>query len=106
MWSSYSRKWWNVSTCPFILDSVPDWYITQELCDNIVYKKALMIKHFHDKYKTQKMCDKAVDAYLLALEFFSDWFFKSKMIEKLDSSVFSNDNIVFWWFRLWFWYFL
>ena len=55
-----------------------------------------MIKHFHDKYKTQKMCDKAVDAYLLALEFFSDWFFKSKMIEKLDSSVFSNDNIVFW----------
>ena len=55
-----------------------------------------MIKHFHDKYKTQKMCDKAVDAYLLALEFFSDWFFKSKMIAKLDSSVFSNDDIVFW----------
>ena len=50
-----------VGTCPFIFDSVLDWYIIQEICD------------------------KAVDSYLLALKLASDWFVMSKMIEKLDS---------------------
>ena len=41
------------------------------------------------------MCDKAVNSHLLALKFFPDWFVRSKMIEKLDSTVFSNDDILF-----------
>ena len=41
------------------------------------------------------MYDKAVDSYLPALKFVPDWFVPSKIIEKLDHSVFSNDDIVF-----------
>ena len=41
------------------------------------------------------MFDKAVDCYLLTLKFVPDWFVTNNMIEKLDSTMFSDDCIVF-----------
>ena len=67
----------------------------QELCDKIVSKNPFMLKHCFDRYKTQEMCDKAVDNFLLALKLVPDWYVTSNIIEKLDNSVFSNDEIVF-----------
>ena len=51
-----------VDNCPFIFDSVPDQYITQEMCEKVVSKKSLILKYGSHKYKSQKMCDKAVDS--------------------------------------------
>ena len=41
------------------------------------------------------MCNKAVDSSLQALKFVPDSFVRSNLIEKLDSTLFSNDYIVF-----------
>ena len=41
------------------------------------------------------MCNKAVDSSLQALKFVPDSFVTSKMLEKIDSTLFSNDYIVF-----------
>ena len=41
------------------------------------------------------MCDKAVDAFLPTLKFLPDWFVTSKMNEKLDDTLFSNNDITF-----------
>ena len=40
------------------------------------------------------MCDKAVDTCPFEIDF-PGWYFTSNMIEKLDSNVFSNNDIVF-----------
>ena len=84
-----------VGTCPFVFSSVCDCYITQEMCDKTVFKEHFMLKHCSDKYKTQKMCVKAVDSYLLTLKFVPYWFVMSKMLEKLDNSVFTNEEIFY-----------
>ena len=63
----------DIDTCPFVFDSAPDRYITQNLCDKVVSEDPFMLKYCHDKYKTQKMCDKAIDSYLLALKFVLWW---------------------------------
>ena len=81
-----------VDTWPFVFDSVPDQYITQEMCDKIVSKEFFMLKYCLDIYKAQ---EKAVDSYLLALNFVSDWVVTNKIIEKLDNAVFSIDDIIF-----------
>ena len=69
-----------VDTCLFVFDSVPDWYITQELCNKVVSEDPCMLKYCHDKYKAQKMCHKAVDSYLLGSKFVPDWFFRIKWL--------------------------
>ena len=51
-----------VDTCPFIFDSVPDQFITQELREKVVSKKSLILKYGSDKYKSKKMSYKAVDS--------------------------------------------
>ena len=72
-----------VDTCPFVSDSVPDWYQTQEMCDEIVFEDLFTLKHCLDRYKTQEMCNKAINTFLLTLKFVPDWFVASKMIKKL-----------------------
>ena len=84
-----------VNSFPFIFDSIPYWYTTQELCDKIVSEDHFMLRYCHDKYKTQNVCDNAVYSCLLALENVTDWFATSKMIKKLDSVIFFDDYIVF-----------
>ena len=56
-----------VDTYPFVFDSAPDQYKTQEMCDKVV--------------STQEMCDKTVNACLSALKFVSDSFFTTKSLQ-------------------------
>ena len=49
-----------------------------------------MCKCWSCKSKTQKMCDKVVDFFQLLLIFLPD-----KMYQKLDNTVFCNDDIIF-----------
>ena len=41
------------------------------------------------------MCDKAVDDYLAALKFVSDWFVTSKMIKILFTTLYADENILY-----------
>ena len=41
-----------VDTCPFVSDSVPDQYMTQEMGDKNVSKESFMLKFCLDRYKT------------------------------------------------------
>ena len=41
-----------VDTCPFIFDSVPDQYETQEICEKAVSNNPFMLKYFLDRCKT------------------------------------------------------
>ena len=54
-----------VSTCPFKFDFLPDQYLTEELCDKVVFEDPFMLKYCPAKHETQETCDKAVDFYLL-----------------------------------------
>ena len=86
--------WKAVDTCPFALDSVPDQYKTQEMCDRVVSKKSFMLKYCLDRYKIQEMCDKDVDSYFWVLKFVSDWIATSKMIKKHDNTSLIK---ILWW---------
>ena len=76
--------------CPFVFNYVGDYHIFQKMRDKVVSKGLFMLKYCPNKYKTQ-----AVDSSLMTLEFVPGWFVANKMIEKLDNSIFSNDNIIF-----------
>ena len=67
--------------------------MTQEMYDEVVFKERFILTYYPDRYKTQEMCDKAVDSFLLPLEFVLHCFFTSKVIDKLNNSVFSNDDL-------------
>ena len=60
-----------VDDFPFVFDSVPGWYITQELCDSC-FQEPLMLKYCPVIYKTQEICNEAVNSCLLALKFVLD----------------------------------
>ena len=76
--------------CPFVFNNVGDYHIFQKMPDKVVSKGPFMLKYCPDKYKTQ-----AVDSSLMTLEFVTGWFVANKMLEKLDNSIFSNDNMLF-----------
>ena len=63
----------------FVFDSIPNQFITQEICNIIVFY--ILFNSKTDRYKTQKMCDEAVDDCLAALEFIHDWLATSKIIK-------------------------
>ena len=44
---------------------------------------------------TQEKCDKDVNACLPALRCVPNWFVTNKMLEKLDDTIFCNDDIIF-----------
>ena len=56
-------------SCTFLLDSVSDQYMTQEISDKVVSYKPFMLKYCPNRFKTQKTCDKAIKSYLLAFKF-------------------------------------
>ena len=70
-----------VGTCPFLFNSIPDWYKTQKMFDKAFPEDPLMLKYCLDRHKTQEMCDKAVDDFLPTLKFVVDLFITSKMIK-------------------------
>ena len=48
----------------FLLDCVPNFYQTQEKCDEAVSKEPLMLKYRLDNFMPQEMCDKTVNSCL------------------------------------------
>ena len=51
-----------------IIDSIPDQYKTQEMCDRVVSEDLFLTVYCPDKYITQKICHKAVDESLATLK--------------------------------------
>ena len=45
----------------FIVDSIPNQYKTQEICEIVVSLYPFLIVYCPDNYITQKLCDEAVD---------------------------------------------
>ena len=39
-----------VDTCPFLYDCVLEQYMTQEMCDKVVFKESYLLKYCLDKY--------------------------------------------------------
>ena len=44
-----------VDKCPFVFDSVPNQYKTQEMCNKNLSEDPLKLKYCHDRYKTQEV---------------------------------------------------
>ena len=83
----------TVEKCPFVFDSVPDQYKTQELCDRAISKDPFMLAYCSDRYKTQRICGEAVDDCLAASKFIPDCFVTSKIIKKLLTVLYTDGNI-------------
>ena len=54
------------------IQSVPEYYKTQKMCDKAFNKSFLAYFYILDEYKTQQISDKAVDDCLDALKFVLD----------------------------------
>ena len=39
-----------VDTCPFLCDCVLEQYMTQEMCDKVVFKESYLLRYCPDKY--------------------------------------------------------
>ena len=56
----------------FLVDSISDWYKTQEMCDRSVSDDPFLIVYCLYEYTTQRMCGKTVDDSLAALKLIPD----------------------------------
>ena len=77
----------------FIFVSISDWYKTQEMCD---------INDSEDSFSImllinirQKMCDKAFADSLATWKLILDWFVASKMIKELFTTLYADENILY-----------
>ena len=43
-----------VGTCPIVPDSVPNRYLTPEMCNKFVSEDPFVLKYYHDKYRLNK----------------------------------------------------
>ena len=65
------------------------------MCDRVVSENLFLILYCPDKYITQKMCDESVDDSLATLQLIRNWFLASKMIKKLFSTLYADQNILY-----------
>ena len=72
------------------------------MCYEVISKELFTLKYCLNRYKTQEICDKVADALLATLKFVSNYTVTNEILETLNNTVFSNDDIVFCWCRLWF----
>ena len=109
--------------CFLLFIHILDWYKAQEMRDRVIFEDPFMLVYCPDRYKTQIMCDEAADDCLAALELLPDLFVTSKMLEKLDNTLQTNDDILFynedfekvrfianqilnkWFWWRWYWYY-
>lgn len=49
-----------VGTYPLVIDSIPDRYKTETMCDKAFFEDSFMLEYCVDRYKTEKICDKPV----------------------------------------------
>ena len=65
---------------------IPDWYKSQEMCDNFFWWSFFI---------NQQMCGKAGDDCLDALKFVRDWFVTNKMIKILFTALYADEIILY-----------
>ena len=65
------------------------------MCYSIIFEDPFSIRYVLDQYKTQQMCDKAVDDSPAALKLVPDWFVTSKMIKKRFTTLYTDENILY-----------
>ena len=65
------------------------------MCYSIIFEDPFSIRYVLDQYKTQHMCDKAVDDSPAALKLVPDWFVTSKMIKKRFTTLYTDENILY-----------
>ena len=65
------------------------------MCDRIIFDYPFSIRYVTDQNKTQQMCDKDVDDRLATSKFVPDWFITSKMIKILFTTLYADDNILY-----------
>ena len=78
----------------FVFDSIPDQHKTQEICESC-FSISFFNSIFPDKYITQRICDEAVDDSLAELKVIPDWFVPSKMNQKLYTTLYPGDGLLF-----------
>ena len=84
-----------VHRCLFVFESCPDQYKTQKICDLVVSSYPSLIVYGSDKYITGKMCNETVCDSLATLKLILDWFLTSKMIIKLYTTLYADENILY-----------
>ena len=75
-----------------VLDSIPNWDKTQQLCDRVISGNPFLVAYRPDQYKTQKICNKAVYDSITVLKPIPNWFVTSKMIKGRFSTLHADEN--------------
>ena len=84
---------------PWLLEHVPDQYMTQEMCGKVAGEDPGLLEHVPDRFKTQEMCNEAVRGDLFSLQFVPDWFVTQQQIDKwYDDDYVYNDNEMIEWY--------
>ena len=65
--------------CQYVKDllniwHVPDYFVTQEMCNEAVEKSPWALRFVPDHFVTQKMCNRAVQKVPEVLEYVPNWF--------------------------------
>ena len=63
--------------------------------DKVVSEDPFLIVYCPDKYITQEMCNETVDDSIATLKLIPDWFDTSEMIKKLFTSLYADENILY-----------
>ena len=84
-----------VNRCFLAFAYILDQCKTQKICNRVISEDTFMLVYCPNRYKIQRMCDEAVDACLAALKFIPDWFATNKMLEKLDNTLRTKNDILF-----------
>ena len=71
------------------------YFKTQNMCDKAFSEDSSKLKYCFNLYKAPKMCDKAVDNFLSTLKFVPDWFVSKKTIKSVFTTLFADDDLLF-----------
>ena len=66
---------------PWMLEVVPDYFKTQEMCNDVVKKRPWQLKYVPGYFKTQKICNDVVEKVPWALEYVPDHLKTQKMCD-------------------------
>ena len=78
-----------------VFDSISNQYKTQSMCNSIMSNDHFSMRYVPDQYKIQPVCDIAVDDCLAALKFVAEWLVKSKMIKRFFTTLYADENILY-----------
>ena len=65
------------------------------MCNSFIFEDPFATRYVPDQCKTRQMYDEAVDDSLAALKFFRDWLVASKIIKRLVTTLYADDNVIY-----------